>query len=181
VTDSEIVAALRRNDHAAFDSLFRASYAPLVAVAEGILHNRELAEDQVQEVFLQLWRRRESLQIQESLRSYLFRSVRNRALNHLRHERVVRRTALEVPTPFTPASAPTRLVEEEMEAALRRAVLQLPERCREVFELSRVHGLRNAEVAEVLGISAKTVEGQITKALRLLREHLAPWLTENRP
>ena len=73
-------------------------------------------------------------------------------------------------------SAPASLVEEEIDAALNEAVNGLPERCREVFELSRVHGLRYAEIAATLGISIKTVEAQMGKALRILRERLAPWL-----
>ena len=68
------------------------------------------------------------------------------------------------------------MVEEELAAALKEAMGALPERCREVFELSRVQGLRYAEIAAVLGISIKTVEGQMGRALRILRERLAPWL-----
>ena len=68
------------------------------------------------------------------------------------------------------------LVDEEMDVAVRQAVAELPERCREVFELSRVRGLRYAEIATALEISVKTVEAQMGKALRLLRERLAPWL-----
>ncbi len=74
------------------------------------------------------------------------------------------------------ASAPSLLVEDEIEVALKTAVSELPERCREVFELSRIHGLKYAEIATVLGISVKTVEAQMGKALRSLRVKLAPWL-----
>ncbi len=73
-------------------------------------------------------------------------------------------------------AAPAVLVEEEIDIALRAAVSDLPDRCREILELSRVHGLRYAEIASALGISVKTVEAQMGKALRILRERLAPWL-----
>lgn len=177
MNDREILDSLRRGDQAAFDSLFRTYYPPLVGVAEHILRSRSIAEDVVQDVFLELWRRRVDLVIQESFRSYLFRAARNRALNHSRHERVERRGEPDAAGPaFTPATATEALVQGEIDTALHDAVTSLPARCREVFELSRVHGLRHSEIADVLGISVKTVEAQITKALRILRTRLAPWL-----
>jgi RNA polymerase sigma-70 factor, ECF subfamily len=177
VDERELLGRIRLGDEDAFDAIFRAHYPPLVGMAEGMLRSRAIAEEVVQDVMLELWRRREELPIEESLRAYLFRATRNRALNHLRHVRVERRgepdaiaATVDLPT------APTALVEEEIDTALREAVAGLPERCREVFELSRVHGLRYAEIAGALGISVKTVEAQMGKALRILRERLAPWL-----
>ncbi len=134
----------------------------------------------MQDVMLELWRRRESLARDTSPQAYLFQSTRNRALNQVRHERVERKgepniagqTAIE-------ASAPAELVEEEIDVALKSAVAELPERCREVFELSRTHGLKYSEIATVLGISVKTVEAQMGKALRSLRVKLANWLPES--
>jgi RNA polymerase sigma-70 factor (ECF subfamily) len=177
LSEQELLARLRAGDADAFDAIFRSLYPPLVGLAEGMLRQRAVAEETVQDVLLELWRRRESLVLEESLRAYLFRAVRNRALNHLRHEKVERRGE-----PFAagesswPPSAQDALEEEEIDAALREAVDALPERCREVFELSRVRGLRYAEIAAAMGISVKTVEAQMGKALRLLRERLAPWL-----
>jgi len=129
---------------------------------------------------LELWRRRESLEGESSPQAYLFQSTRNRALNHLRHERVEKRGQ-----PFATgrseidAPAPALLVEEEIQVALRDAVAALPGRCREVFQLSRSQGLKYLEIADLLGISVKTVEAQMGRALRLLREELAPWLPES--
>ena len=126
---------------------------------------------------LELWRRRESLARDSSPQAYLFQSTRNRALNHVRHERVERGGEPDVMgLAAVGASAPAQLIEEEIEVALKSAVAELPPRCREVFELSRTHGLRYSEIATVLGISVKTVEAQMGKALRILRERLAPWL-----
>ena len=129
---------------------------------------------------LELWRRRESLARDSSPQAYLFQSTRNRALNHVRHERVERRGEPDaVGLAAVSATAPAQLIEEEIEVALKSAVSGLPARCREVFELSRTHGLRYAEIATVLGISVKTVEAQMGKALRILRKRLAPWLPES--
>jgi RNA polymerase sigma-70 factor (ECF subfamily) len=177
VDERELLGRIRQGDEDAFDAIFRAHYPPLVGMAEGMLRSRAVAEEIVQDVMLELWRRRQALPVEESLRAYLFRATRNRALNHLRHRRVERLGEPHAAgAAVDPPRAPAALVEEEIDAALREAVADLPDRCREVFELSRVHGLRYAEIAGALGISVKTVEAQMGKALRLLRERLAPWL-----
>jgi len=177
VDDGELLDRLSRGDEGAYDAIFRASYAPLVRLGEAMVRDRAVAEELVQDVLLELWRRRDRLAVEGSLRAYLFQATRNRALNHLRHVQVERRGAVHAVVPEArDATAPARLVAEEMQDAVRRAVDELSPRCREVFELSRVHGLRYVEIAQTLGVSVKAVEAQMGKALRILRERLAPWL-----
>ena len=177
VNDRDLLARLRHGDRDAFDAVFRAQYAGLVGAAERVVGERAVAEELAQDVMLELWRRRESLTVDESLRAYLLRAARNRALNHVRHERMKVRTAPRAAgETVTQPDAPANAAEAEMEAALREAVAALPGRCREVFELSRGQGLRYVEIAAVLGISVKTVEAQMGKALRVLRERMAPFL-----
>lgn len=177
MTDRELLDRLRRGDRDAFDAIFRAHYPSLVGVAERIVGERAVAEEVAQDVMLELWRLRETAASEDSARAYLFRAARNRALNHVRHERMKVRTApFAAGETVTQAEGPSRLAEAEIEAAVREAVASLPERCREVFELSRGQGLRYAEIATALGISVKTVEAQMGKALRVLRERLAPFL-----
>lgn len=182
MTDQQLLAGLRGGDEAAFDTLFRTHYSSMVALAESILRDRAVGEEITQDVMLELWRRRETLTIDESFRAYLMRSTRNRALNHIRHENVVRKAEplLSIHQESV-ASATTEIAEREIDAALQEAILTLPARCREVFELSRRSGLRYSEIATTLGISVKTVEAQMGKALRVLREKLAPWLPEPPP
>ncbi len=171
-----MLEGLRTGAPAAFDSIFRAHYAQLVAAAQWLLSSRAAAEDIAQDVMLELWRRRENIVLETSLRAYLVRAARNKALNHIRHERVVRSASPEYEGPTSAPHADRALAEEELDAAVRQAVRELPERCREAFQLSRVQGLSYAEIAQVLGVSVKTVEAHMGKALRLLRERLAPWL-----
>jgi RNA polymerase sigma-70 factor, ECF subfamily len=177
--DRELLDSLRTGSRAAFDAIFRAHYAPLFAVARRMLTDPGSAEDVVQDVMLELWRRRETLAIETTLRSYLFRATRNRALNRIRHEQVARR-AEPLLARNRAVEADRRVHEQELARAVRSAVAELPARCREVFELSRVHGLKYAEIADVMSISIKTVEAQMGKALRLMRERLAPWLPQGR-
>jgi RNA polymerase sigma-70 factor (ECF subfamily) len=177
VTDRELLDLLRQSDHGAFDTIFRAFYAPLVGLAERMLRQRETAEEIVQDVLLEVWRRRGDLVVEESLRAYLYRATRNRVLNHIRHGEVVQRTARMLRDEQVPQrTAVADVMESEIDEAVREAVGALPDRCREVFELSRQHGLKYAEIAVTLGISVKTVEAQMGKALRVLREKLAVWL-----
>jgi RNA polymerase sigma-70 factor (ECF subfamily) len=175
--DRELQDRIRQGDHSAFDALFRSSYAQLVGVTQSIVRDADVAEEIVQDVLLELWRRREDIVVEDSLRAYLFRSTRNRALNHLRHLAVEKRGEPYARGELaTSPRSDARIAAGEIETALRQAVTQLPDRCREVFELSRLHGLKYSEIAQTLGISIKTVEAQMGKALRALREQLAPWL-----
>ncbi|HWJ22785.1 MAG TPA: RNA polymerase sigma-70 factor [Gemmatimonadaceae bacterium] len=182
MNDRELLAQLSSGEEAeareAFDAIFRAWYAPLVRAADAVVRERAVAEELVQDVMLELWRRRERLDADGSPQAYLFQATRNRALNHLRHLRVAERGAAQAAAPeeARDPAAPALLVAEEMETAVRAAIGELTPRCREVFELSRVHGLRYTEIAATLGVSVKAVEAQMGKALKALRERLAPWL-----
>jgi RNA polymerase sigma-70 factor (ECF subfamily) len=175
--DRALLDRLRTGDQAAFDSIFKLHYAHLVSFGQGFLGDRAAAEDAAQEVMLELWRRRGELVIQESLRAYLLRATRNRSLNQLRHAKVARRAEPQlVGEESISATGASRLVAGELRDALAAAVAELPPACRNVFELSRGQGLRYAEIAETLGISVKTVESQMGKALKHLRLRLAAWI-----
>jgi RNA polymerase sigma-70 factor, ECF subfamily len=178
--DRQLLDGLRRGDQAAFDTIFRAHYAQLVGFAQSMLRERALAEEIIQDVMLELWRRRESLELQESIRTYLFQAARNRSLNHIRHARVEERAEPYVrDDEAVEARADADAIEGEIEDAVRAAVASLPARCREVFELSRGQGLKYSEIATTMGISVKTVETQMGKALQILRGRLAPWLPQD--
>lgn len=168
---------LAAGDDDAFDTIFRTWYAPLVRIGTYLLHDVAIAEEVVQDVLLEVWRRRETLAFEQEPRRYLMRATRNRALNHVRHEAVAARAASrDIPEQSHAATAPAKLDAAELEAAITQAVAALPDRCRAVFELSRRNGLSYAEIADALDIAPKTVENQIGKALRMLRVALAAWL-----
>lgn len=143
------------------------------------MRSREAAADLVQDLFLTLWERCEAGGLPALTPAYLYTAARNRALKHLRHRRVVARWAEQAslaPRPTGPgADADVRA--REVAEAIRGAIDALPERCREIFLLSREHQMSYATIAEVLGISVKTVETQMWRALKALRESLAPYLS----
>jgi RNA polymerase sigma-70 factor (ECF subfamily) len=179
--DRVFLQRVQSGDEGAYDAVFRNWYPILVRVAAALLHDTDAAEEVAQDVMLELWRRRHLLDASVPLRAYLLRSVRNRALNHLRHLKVRRQSESDVEALYdAPLGSDQPIVAKELADAVDEVVRHLPPRCREVFELSRVDGLRYAEIAETLGISLKTVEAQMGKALRILRDRLAPWLTGDR-
>jgi RNA polymerase sigma-70 factor (ECF subfamily) len=174
--DPQLLARLRRGDEAAYTQIVREHYAELVVAAERLLADRAAAEDVVQEVMLELWRRRKSIADTPPIRGYLYRAVRNQAFNQLRHLRVVRRAEPDLPLPTAAPPTDAQVSTAELDAAVREALRELPSDIRETFQMSRADGLTYAEIAQTLGVSVKAVEARMGKALRLLREQLAPWL-----
>lgn len=159
-------------DRAAFEEAFRAYYRPLCAFANTYMKDRDKSEDLVQELFVKLWNERERLNVTSSLKAYLFSAVRNRSLNEL--EKVVRMKPLsEGLHNTTPEDTQSEEDHTWRSARVLAAIEALPEERRKVFKLSRNEGLKYHEIAERLGISVKTVENQMGKALKTLREDLA--------
>lgn len=177
-TEETVLAALSKGEEWALDNLFRAHYTYLCQAVFRVLGDRNLAEDLVQEVFYEVWRKRATLTINQSLRAYLKRAAVNRTLNYIRDQRLI--VDDESAMPFDLASdqvgAVAQLEAEELQTQIEAAISDLPERCRLIFGLSRFEEMSNKEIAAQLAISVKTVENQMTKALRLLREKLTPYM-----
>jgi RNA polymerase sigma-70 factor (ECF subfamily) len=176
--EGELLARLRAGDDEAFATVFRRHYPALVVTGTRLLMERTLAEEIAQEVMLELWRRRTTLLLSGTLAGYLHQATRNRALNHLRHERTVRRGEPFVRPPGASEDTDARATSAELAAAVRAAIAGLSAPQREVFELSRDRGLTYHEIAALLGLSVKSVEARMGRALKELRERLAPWLPE---
>jgi len=176
-SERDLRERIRAGDEGAFDVVFRSNYTHLVRMAESVVREPALAEEIAQDVMLEFWRRRESLDIEQTFRAYLIRATRNRALNHIRHERIVAREAAlaALESPSSP-SAEEDMLGVELERAVRDAIDGLSDNCREVFQLSRESGLKYAEIATTLEISIKTVEKRMGQALAELRDRLSAWL-----
>ena len=176
-SDAELVAAVRVGDVGAFEELFLRYHAALCSFAYHYVQSHAIAEEIAQDALVFIWNRRDSLDLPgDALPRYLYASVRNASVSYLRHRRIEDQSAGDV-VALTTAPVPTdRAVEEsELAAAVRDAVAHLPERCRAVFVLHREQGRSYKEVAETLGISAKTVEIHMGRAFKLLRKALAPY------
>ncbi len=158
--------------------IFRTFYQPLCRYAYSFLNDKEEAEEVVQSTFIQVWEKRSSLEIQISFRPYLYRMVRNSCLNVLKHEKVKQQhVSHEMAVGETVGNSVHETVSSnELELKISEVMMQLPEQCRIVFQLSRFEDLKYAEIAEQLQISVKTVENQIGKALKIMRENLKEYL-----
>lgn len=174
-------APIAEGDRKAFEALFRAHYRGLCGFAMGYLKDAGQAEDLVQDLFFRLWLDREKVAITMSVKAYLFAAVRNRCLNALKTTGRLRVLNEETDDRLD-EEEPSEDEHAERIARVRAAIEMLPEERRKVFKLSRYEGLKYQEIADRLGISVKTVENQMGKALKTLREELAdlvtllPWL-----
>ncbi|MEM9822860.1 MAG: RNA polymerase sigma-70 factor [Bacteroidota bacterium] len=172
-TDQELFQLLQENKEEAVTELFRRHYVYVCKSAYRIIGNEAIAEDLAQDVFLGLWKRRAQLNIKTSVKAYLKKAVTNKALNYIRDQKMKFTDTEKMPEmPAKAVGIHQELEKEELEQVIQKAVNRLPERCRIVFCLSRFEELSYQEIADQLEISIKTVENQISKALKFLRAEL---------
>ena len=180
----QILTYLREDDERGINMLFSDYFAALCQVAHRIVQNQDTSKDIVQDVFVRLWTHRAKLSITSSLMGYLRKSVVNASIDHQRRAYEQKKVALD--SDEMASSATIKLSSDvtaeavegnELKEQVNSAVAQLPERCRLVFVLSRHEGLSYKEIAHKLDISPKTVENQMSKAFKLLRQSLAAVLS----
>lgn len=175
------VKKIKKGDQKAFKKLFLRFYDPLCQFSWQYTHSRHISEELVQEVFLGLWQSRESLDPRKNIKSYLYKSVRNKALNHIKHKELAREYNRKIewvkPSPVTQHHSERKEEPSEFVQAAQRAIENLPSRARQVYKLSRREGLTYREIASVLDISVKTVESQMSRALKTLRQSLAQYIS----
>jgi RNA polymerase sigma-70 factor, ECF subfamily len=173
--EQTLITAVKQADLQAFETLFERYQPSLFRSVAYQMRDADAAHDIVQETFVRVWQHRASLKPSLSFQALLYRISTNLVRDHFRHADTRQRTLAEVPPPLPPSGADpveaTRhvLLSEELRRVMREV---LPDRCRAVFELSRLEGLTTAEIAHRMRIRPKTVEHQLTKALRILRRAL---------
>ena len=171
------VEAINADTSIAFERVFKEHFKGLHSYAFTIVRDDADAEEIVQNVFYKLWERREQMAELQSVNAYLYRAVYNESLNYLKHQKVkMAYQAHATHHSAQEAGAADSASLKELEAKIQVAMNDLPEQCRTVFQLSRFEELKYREIAERLGISVKTVENQMGKALKILRNKLAEYL-----
>ena len=163
----------RYNDQAAYKELFTAFYPRLMPLAVSIIKSRQSAEEIVSDVFNNIWQKRSRLEHISNLKLYLYTATRNTALNYREREnpaQTIDLAELPVELGMLPMNPEGLLITAEMKKMIREAVNQLPNRCQLIFKLVKEDELKYREVAELLKISVKTVEAQMTIALRRIGE-----------
>jgi len=172
--EQEIVNAIRNKEKSVFEALYKEHYRQLFAVAFRYVRNAPAAEEIVHDVFLMIWNKADQLVIQQSIKSYLYRSVVNSSLNFIKKEKTQREKQdvyMRVKTHDTPGGDD----EDQQEALLtnlENAIQVLPPKCREVMYLSRFGKLKQQEIADQMQISVKTVKNHLTYGFQKIREHL---------
>lgn len=178
IEESELLEAFSNGDEAAFEKLFRAYYEPACRYVIRIIRDRDTTEEIVQATFVNLWEKRQLIRSDISFKSYVFRAAYNTALNYIKHRKVVstfvsrkQDRIVEVQKEFV-----SHQPDFELQNRIKEALSDLPPQCQRVFRLSREEGLKYHEIAVELGISKKTVEVHMGKALKLLRVSLKDYL-----
>jgi len=179
-TDSNIIQdkSFPNPDSEEFDRMYLEIFPALHRYAHTILSDSAVAEEMVHQVFLKILERKAPIALRTSTKAYLFRSVNNECLNYIKHQKVKQTYQSHATNEMEnrPETPSAKLSYKELELQLKQAINELPEQCRTIFQLSRFEELKYAQIADELGISVKTVEAQMSKALKRLRVELADYL-----
>lgn len=172
--DNPDIDALRTGDIKAYEFLFKKYYAPLVVFAGKYVNDLDVAREIVQDLFVRLYEKRQTLSIDISVKSYLYRSVYNSSINHI-HQRNIRekhnRTIAQEKEVLDYPDDDMNTV--DLQKRIYDIIESLPTKCRKIFKMNRFEGMKNEEIAQVLNLSKRTVETQISKALKILRNQLS--------
>lgn len=179
-SDEIIIAQIQSGNISAFNTLFHSIYIQLYFHCRKYIYDPEIAKDLLQNVFLRFWEKREEIDIHTSLNAYLHRSVQNECLNHLRTLKTTNIMEKDDPDKKNEIAEDTNpyseLSMQEIEQITEDTIEQLPDQCKLIFRLSRIDGLKNQEIADRLEISVRTVETQIYRALKVLKNKLKDYL-----
>ncbi|ASU36252.1 RNA polymerase sigma-70 factor [Mucilaginibacter xinganensis] len=177
-SDSTVINLIKEGDAKAFEKIFREYFKFLHAYAYTFTKDDGQAEEIVQNVFCRIWEKRELLKTDGSLKAYLYRSVHNESLNYLKHQKTrdAFRVNYNTKEDESANAASEKIMMAELDTYIQKALDELPQQCRIIFQLSRFENLKYKQIAGQLHISVKTVENQMGKALRILREKLSEFL-----
>lgn len=174
--ESKRLKAIKQGSVKDFEIVFRLYYKPLLDYASSILKDRDEAEEIIQELFFKFWKNKESLEITSSLKSYLYRSVYNNCLQLIKHEQVKLNYSNHIKHQVEYSEEPLEQVKgNELHTKIIETLEKLPDRCKEIFKLNRFEGMKYHEIAEKLAISIKTVEANMSKALKVFRKSLSEY------
>lgn len=178
-SDEQLIDRIVEDDKGAFRLLFNKYYQTLLSTAINMLKDVSTAKDATQEVFLTIWKNRATFEMPDSLPGYLKRAVINRSLNQIKSRKAVVEDSKIVDMQSSSPQANETLAAKDLKEVMHTALERLPDRCRLIFVMRRLEGLSLKEIANQLEISPKTVENQITKALKALKDAVKSYDEEN--
>lgn len=178
ISEDEIIQRLKKDDKKALTLIYNAYWKPLFLSSYNLLKNKELCEEIIQDVFIDLWNNREKIQIKISLNSYLYACTRYKVFAQFRKQKMIRVELYEdLEKRFQYATPETKIMHKELVDQIDAVVETLPKKCKNVYKLSRHEQLSHKEIAQKLSISTKTVENHISFALKILRGALGSMLS----
>ena len=174
ILKQDILIRLKKGDESALSLLYDLYWEQLFIAAYNLLKDRGACEDIIQEIYISLWNRRESLQIKSTIKSYLYSAVVYKTYDHFRRNSKMRKVELkeEFDKRIHSATPESNLIYNELVEFFETSIDTLPEKCKEIFLLNKYEGYQHKEIAEFLGLSPKTVENQIGKAYIILKRLL---------
>jgi len=175
-SDQNLVENIRNSNQAVFELVFKYYYSGLVVYADQIIMNTSVSEDIVQSIFLKLWETRETIEIR-SLHAYFTQCVKNRCIDYLRNQQVRQRFDNQTTHVDAVEFEDDLWIKTELSELIESAIEDLPPRCQEIFRMSRYDNLKISEIADKLNISKRTVETQISKALKIMRIRLIDYIS----
>jgi RNA polymerase sigma-70 factor (family 1) len=178
IFEQSLIKKLKTGDPDSFSVIFSAYYKDLVFFACSFTHELSSAEDIVQNTFVKLWEDHEKLNVTFSLRSILLKTIQNKCIDWHRHRKIVNNSSTYIidNSPLYEYDTDNYVLRSELEERIEKAIVNLPEKFKEAFEMNRIEGLKYQEIAAKLNVSIRTVEVRISKALELLRKSLVDFL-----
>ncbi|MDO9680140.1 MAG: RNA polymerase sigma-70 factor [Bacteroidales bacterium] len=175
INDLFLFKKIKEGNIETFEKVFKENYSPLLYFSAGITGRIDVAEEIIQELFYQIWKEREKINILSSLKGYLYSAVRNRSLQYcerLRNENIYKESIKAAPLSSSENSPQDNLEAGELEGIIRQTMDKMPERRLKIFKMHRFENRRYSEIAENLSVSVKTVEAEMSKALKSLRKDI---------
>jgi RNA polymerase sigma-70 factor (family 1) len=174
----DLIKRIKSGDEKSFEVLFKTYYPVLSVYAKKYVYDLETGKELVQDLFVKLYENRENLQINTTLKGYLFKAVQNKCLTYISQSKLRERHIENVALLEREKEAVDigYLEQTELEEKIYKSINELPDQCQKIFKMSRLEGIKNKEIAEELDISIRTVETQISKALKILRNSLGQLL-----
>jgi RNA polymerase sigma-70 factor (ECF subfamily) len=174
LVEKVLISRLKAGDYPAFSSIFTAYYQDLVIFAMRFTHDLNNAEEIVQDTFVKLWEEHESIKVTVSLRSYLLKVVQNKCIDWYRHKKIMQthNNVIMENSPQLIYDTDSYILHSELQEQIEAVLCKLPEEISEAFRMNRNKGLKYHEIADLLGVSVRTIEVRIGKALHMLRNHL---------
>jgi RNA polymerase sigma-70 factor, ECF subfamily len=178
IAEKDLIVRLKDGDQTAFELLFHHYYSGMVVYASQFTADRNEAEEIVQDFFVRFWQKHQQIIPADSLKNYFFLSVKNSSLNYLKHKKIEARYLKELSDLSNQHLVydPDLYLATELQKKINNTINLLPEKCREIFMMSRIQGMKNDEIAKELELSKRTIETQISNALKVLRVELKDYM-----